>query len=52
MKGYLNIKIIYKYDLMDFDAPTLGGAVKAVLLPYLHTYLRTYLHKISKKNNN
>ena len=23
---------------MDFDAPTLGGAVKAVFLPYLHSF--------------
>ena len=25
---------------MDFNASTLGGAVKAVLLPYLHTFER------------
>ena len=32
---------------MDFTAPTLGGAVKAVLLPHLHkknlTYIPSYL---------
>ena len=32
LKGYLNMKIIYIHTkLMDFDEPTVGGAVKAVL---------------------
>ena len=31
---------------MDFDAPTLGGAVKAVFLPHLLGYEFSILHCI------
>ena len=35
IKGCLNVIINIRMKSMDFDAPTLGGAVKAVLLPHL-----------------
>ena len=34
---------------MDFDAPTLGGVVKAVFLPYLHPCSSYLSHIQSKK---